>query len=165
LIVLGGILQIAGFAFVAWDLDRIRRREFGPWPPWQKLKGRIRRLFGLAKVHEIELHDVAGTSDVALALGIRKRAPEGADVDFRLHVLEENFKFLEKEVERHRQEGEQAVSALARKLSEEVDLLKQEKAASDLRDREFVGASLRLQWWGIGFFVAGTGLGVWGSLI
>jgi hypothetical protein len=71
-------------------------------------------------------------------------------------ALEENFANLDKEVEEHRVELDKAISDLGDELREtraEFELQRQER---EEKEKEFLRASVSLQWWGIGLFVAGT---------
>jgi hypothetical protein len=74
--VVGGALELIGFALVVIQLARLQRQEFG-WPrfivrSWRWTRGTIRRLLRRPRIVHAMAVDMAGTSDVAGRLSIRK---------------------------------------------------------------------------------------------
>lgn len=64
LTIAGGVLEIAGFALVAYELARIQRREFGEPEFLRRLRGWLRRLLRRPVTHTAE----AGAAPISLHL-------------------------------------------------------------------------------------------------
>jgi hypothetical protein len=161
LAVVGGALEILGFAIVAVELVRAQRRELGHAGPFQFLvtggrwiKYRIKKLFGKVETHEISAH-LSGTSEMT-GRGKARSGTESNELSERLRVLEENLAALDNEVDQHRQELDKRISKEAEALKAQIDALRADIEAKEAEAKEAFATSAVLQWWGVGIFIIGA---------
>jgi hypothetical protein len=161
LAIVGGALEILGFALVAVELVRTHRRELGTAGPFQFLvtagrwiRFRVRKLLGEVKVHEGSAH-MAGNVETGGTVSARL-GTESPDLGERLRVLESNFALLDQEVTRHRSELDRKIEEEAEAIRTDVRSVRADIAAREAEAREAFKASAALQWWGIGLFVIGA---------
>lgn len=161
LAIVGGALEILGFALVAVELVRVQRRELGTAGPFQFLvttgrwiESRVRKLLGREKVREVSA-TAAETIETADRVSARL-GTESTDLGNRLRVLESNFTALDQEVTRHRSELDQKIQKESEKVRTEVRSLRAEMAAREAVAKDAFQTSATLQWWGIGLFVIGA---------
>jgi hypothetical protein len=84
------------------------------------------------------------------------RRGRGKTVEDHVAALEKNFEYLERESEEHRQESNEAVKALRDEVKAMRVELENQQQAREREQKEFLRASVSLQWWGIGLFVSGV---------
>lgn len=161
LAIVGGGLEIIGFALVAVELVRAQRRELGTAGPFQFLvtggrwvKNRVRGLFGRTQAHEASAFG-SGTSK-ATGRAKSRSGTESKDFGERLRVLEENLAALDKEVDLNRRELGKKIEEEAGLLRSDIADLRSDIAAKEAKEKEAFRTSAVLQWWGIGIFVVGA---------
>jgi hypothetical protein len=159
--VLGGSLEILGFALVATELVRAQRRELGTSGPFQPLLNwgfRIRiwwrKLRGKTVTHEMSTH-LSGTSKMT-GRGSRRSGTESNALEDRVRVLEENFEELDGEVTKHRKELDDRIGRESEKLHGALGDFRNEVRSESERQKAAFADSANLQWFGIGLFVLGA---------
>lgn len=160
--ILGGALEIVGFLLVAVELFRTQRREIGLPATLRRLQGflararaRMRRLFGRARTHTASA-ELRGNYGIAASARGTVRRGRGKTLEDHVAALEKNFAELDMEVEQHRRELDEAIRGVAGDLKDARAELEKDRERREDDDREFLRASVALQWWGIGLFVTGA---------
>jgi hypothetical protein len=95
-----GVLEIFGFALIAYDLYRLQRHEYGTAQFIARWKGRLRRLLGKSKDYPVHVDEMAGT--IAMTGRGKARRGSGEGLEERVDALEENLQRLDEEVDEHR---------------------------------------------------------------
>jgi hypothetical protein len=157
------LLEIVGFFLVAYELFRTQRREFGDPKALKVVKAsraRIERFFRrlLRKPSRSTVVGVSPASSFVLANKVKLQVRRGSGRTLEDHVfsLEKNFALLDKEVGEHRKELNKAIADLGSELRETRAELERQRQAREEEQREFLRASVPLQWCGIGLFVLGA---------
>lgn len=170
LTVLGGTLEILGFAIVATELVRAQRRELGTAGPFQflvvagqRLRRGIRRLLGKTEVHEGSAH-LNGKATIT-ARGSARSDTQSKEVADRLRVLEENFARLDEEVDQHRQELDEKIDKTSGHLEAQIVALRASLEQKEQEENEAFATSASLQWAGIGVFILGVIASVTANLV
>jgi hypothetical protein len=161
LVVAGGVLQILGFVLVAIELGRVQRREFGAPRSVDWIRGRLRRLFGRSRTIEASAQGAALSSGSARAV---IRTDRGSTLEDHVVALEENLDRLDNEVAANHAEAAAWRSELLEEVSVTRAEMNEQRERDDEERKSFLRVALLLQTWGTVFFVAGTILGVLGSL-
>lgn len=148
---------------MAYELFRTQRREFGDPKPLRLLKAsrsRAKRFFRKLFRRPTQFTDVgaelSGTYKLTGSLKAQLRRGRGKTLEEHVAALEENFALLDKEVEEHRVELDKAISDLGDELRETRAEFERQRQEREEEEKEFLRASVSLQWWGIGLFVVGT---------
>ncbi len=159
--ILGGSLEILGFALVATELVRTQRRELGSAGPFQfllnwglALRIRWRKLRGRAVTHEASAN-LSGTVRATGRASARVRT-QSESLEERVRILEENFKQLDAEVEGHRKDLDARIDEESEKQHASLSQFREQVAANEERSKAAFADSAKLQWWGIGLFVIGA---------
>jgi hypothetical protein len=159
--IVGGALEIFGFALVATELVRAQRRELGHAGPFQFLLDlgsatRIwwRRLRGKTVTHETSAH-LSGTTRLT-GRGSRRGGTDSEALEDRVRVLEENFEELDGEVTKHRQELDVRIGEEAERVHGALGEFRDEVRAESDQQKAAFADSAKLQWWGIWLFVIGA---------
>jgi hypothetical protein len=125
LTMLGGALEILGFAIVATELVRTQRRELGTAGPFQflvvagqRVRRGIRRLLGKTEAHEGSAH-LSGKATIT-GRGSARAGTQSKKVVDRLRVLEENFIRLDNEVTQHRRELDEKIDKASGHLEAQI---------------------------------------------
>jgi hypothetical protein len=160
--IVGGVLEITGFALVATELVRAQRRELGHAGPFQFVlnwanwvRARWARLFG--KPQNVTIHVPAAE---AVAAGDRlslRLSTESDDLAERVRVLETNLRRFGTEVEEQRAELDDRIGKEVTKLEDLIVQLRVDVDAQKEKDRLAFADSAKLQWLGIFLFVFGAG--------
>jgi hypothetical protein len=156
LIVASVAFEVCGLGLVAWQLGRVRRREFGT-PAWiTRLRGRWQRLRGRKSDPQTVSGTGAGEVGTVLGGSVRMHAAPGAPIEQRLGALERNFAALDKDTtERFRQHDERHGQLQQRIDSLDAEL-RGEQAERERERREQLRESMAFQWWGTGLFFIGA---------
>jgi hypothetical protein len=155
--IVGGVLEIIGFALVATELVRAQRRELGHAGPFQFLLNTWSRMKGL--FGEPEGATIQAPSADALAVGDRVSlnvSTQSEDLADRVRVLETNLRRLTTEVAEHREELDDRIGNESAKLEDRIVQLQSNIDARTEKDKLAFADSAKLQWWGIGLFVVGA---------
>jgi len=164
--VVGGALELIGFALVVIQLARVQRQEFG-WPrfivrSWGWTRGTIRRLLRRPRIVHAMAVDMAGTSDVAGRLSIRKgMGPQAFD---RFAAIEFNLEQIENELRERIGEVDASVGKLRDELTTTRSAIEQQEREREEERKAELQSSLAWESWGVVFFLCGTVLSVMGSL-
>jgi hypothetical protein len=161
MVIAGGAFQVIGFVLVAIELGRVQRHEFGTPQFIEWLRGRLRRLFRRSQTIEASAHGAILSGGSARGI---VRAGRGATLEDHVAALEENFDRLDDEVAANRLEVERWRSELIEQLTVTRAEMSEQKQRDDEERKGFLRTSLLSQTWGTLFFVAGTILGVVGSV-
>ncbi len=164
LTIAGGVLEIAGFALVAYELARIQRREFGEPEFLQRLRARLRRLLRRSATHTAEASATISGSGTVRAEGIARRGP-GETLDERVEALEENLGRLESEIDRRGARLAKDIEEVREGLSRMRTELDQERRQKEEEGKTSLRASVTLQAWGTALFVVGAILSVLGNTV
>lgn len=167
----GGLLEIAGFALVAYELFRTQRRELGDPKPLvlvmraqERLVAFLRKL--LRKPREVTIKAEPATAyAVGGSVKIKIRQDRGQTLEDHVAALESNVAELEKEVETHRRELDEAIAGVSKDLKEMQVALELQRQERKEEDQEILRTSVTLQWWGIGLFVAGVAASVAANVV
>lgn len=164
LTIAGGVLEIAGFTLVAYELARIQRREFGEPEFLQRLRGRLRRLLRRPVTHTAEAEAALAGGGTLRAEGIARRGP-GETLDDRVEALEENLGRLESEIDRREARLAQDIEEVRQSLSEMRAELDRERREREEDRKTSLRASVTLQAWGTALFVVGAILSILGNTV
>jgi len=164
LTIAGGVLEIAGFALVAYELARIQRREFGEPEFLQRLRARLRRLLRRSATHTAEASVAISGGGTVRAEGIARRG-SGETLDERVEALEENLGRLESEIDRREARLAKEIEEVRQSLSEMRAELDQERRAKEDERKASLRVSVTLQAWGTALFVVGAILSILGNTV
>ncbi len=162
LAILGGLLEIVGFVLVAFELFRMQHRELGDPRVVEIAKSGsrrvqivLRKLFRRTRTHTVGI-ELGTAYSIEEALKLKVRKVPGDTVELRLSALESNLADLDREVEEHRAELDQAIQSTAKEARERHTTLEQQQKEREAAQKEFLRGSVMLQWWGIRLFVLGA---------
>lgn len=146
---------------VAVELVRTQRRELGTAGPFQFLltftrwvRRSYRKLAGTRITHEGSAH-LSGTLE-ASGRGSARLEIQSEDPAERLRALEENFRQLDAELARHREELDDKIDKASDEQRKALMTLEAKLQAEADAAKEVFETSTLLQWWGIGLFVLGA---------
>lgn len=170
LTILGGALEILGFAIVATELVRTQRRELGTAGPFQflviagqRVRHGIRRLLGRTETHEGSAH-LSGKATIT-GRGSARVGTQSKEVIDRLRVLEENFIQLDNELTQHRRELDEKIDKTSGHLEAQIVALRASLDQKEQEEKEAFATSASLQWAGIGVFILGVIASVTANLV
>lgn len=164
LTIAGGVLEIAGFALVAYELARIQRREFGEPEFLKRLRLRLRRLLRRSVTVTAEAGGAIAIGGNARAEGVARRGP-GDTLDERVEAIEENIGRLEAEMNRRQTRLVAEIKDVREKQTMMRSELDQERQAKEEERKAALRTSVTLQAWGTGLFVLGTVLSILGNTV
>jgi hypothetical protein len=162
----GGALELFGFALVVFQLARVQRQEFG-WPrfvvrSWGWVRATARRLLRRPRIVHAVSVDMAGTSDIAGRLSVRKgMGPQAAD---RFAAIEFNLEQIESELTERIREVHASVAKLRDELTTTRSVIDQQEREREEERKAELRSSLAWEAWGVVFFLCGTVLSVLGSV-
>lgn len=167
LTVMGGVLEISGFALVVAQLVRVQRREFGTPQSIARahnwLRHRTARLLGRRKDAT-----VAARAAMSASAGMSATVSVGKDMSEtapdRLAAIAANLNELHGIVERLGSRHQQAIAALRGDVDTTRVELREHAAEQEAQRKAELRASIKWEAWGVVLFVAGTACSVVGSL-
>lgn len=104
------------------------------------------------------------TASTNLSAHAKVRTPPGSSVEERVSALEKNFGRLDEEVDHERVVAAEAHSRLLEQLAVTRAEVNQQRELDERERKAFLRTSVLLQAWGTTLFVAGTVLGIIGTL-
>lgn len=157
----GVFLEIAGFSLVAYELFRTQRREFGDPKPLKLIKAlraRVKRFFRKLFRRPRKVVEMSATLTGTASLTAKGlvRSGRGKTLEDHVAALEANFARLDQEVDEHRRELDKEIAGVQGELRKTRDELERQREEREQEQREFLRASVSLQWWGIGLFILGV---------
>jgi hypothetical protein len=161
-IIVGGVLQMAGFVLVAVDLARIQHREFGLPESLRRIQRLWRRLLRRPQVATIGTAEEINLVD---ELWLRQRRHRGQTLEDHVAALEINFQHLEKELDLHRERVEERLKGIQEELREAQAAWSRRQQEREQDDKMFLRTSIILQSLGIMLFVVGTSFSIIGSVV
>jgi hypothetical protein len=159
----GGALEVAGFAAVAWQLGRVQRQEFGTPRPIQRARALLRRLLGRPPI--VAFASLRSTGGGSATISGRVRQPYAATMEDRVAALEHNLGQLEQELDERTGKLKQELRALAQAQHDMRKALDHEHREREERRRKSLRESMTVQWWATGAFVIGAMLSVAGNAV
>ena len=159
----GGVLEVAGFGLVAWELTRIQRQEFGTPQFILRVRGWLRRLLRRPRV--VELSAAMGGGVGSMRANLRVRQVPGETLEERVTALESNFEHLEGELSERSRAFDQRFESVEKTQREMRADIEQQQREQEEHRRESLRSSVALQAWGTVLFVIGVVLNVLGSAV
>ena len=163
LTIVGGVLEGIGFGFIAWELARIQRQEFGAPQFVVRIKGWVRRLLRRPRV--VELSAAMGGGVGSMRANLRVRQVPGETLEERVTALESNFEHLEGEFGERSRAFDQRFESVEQAQRDMRADLDQRRREQEEQRRESLRTSVTLQTWGTLLFVVGVVFNVLGSAI
>lgn len=165
LVILGGVFEIAGFVFVAWEIARIQRDEFGTPQFVTRLRGWVRRLLRRPPTtHTAEMVGHAGGTSSAtgrLTVGV----PPHATPEQRITALERNVGELRRELDDRAAALESSIRKVEQAQHEMRSELDAQQRKREDRRRAALQRTVKLQTFGTALFVVGAVLSVLGNTV
>lgn len=166
LTVLGGIAEVLGLVLVALELTLVQRREFpgrGPWARLLRWLQRLRARLGNQKAATGSANLSGAASASSSGWARLETAPQSLEgrverLELRHTELEQRMAEVAEDVSRRANELRQQLADQRGDLGGRIDQLEQERL-------EQLEQSLRLQWPGTLFFIAGVVLSVAGNAL
>jgi hypothetical protein len=170
LVLVGGLLQIGGFVFLAMELERVRRDELRKPGRWDvvsaALRRQIRRILRLRPVGTtVEFRGAIDSMTLTdSARAVVSRAP-AVLLEDKVRRLEWITGDLQRELRALEEEHRTSAGTLAQRLTEtEQRLTQMAQHAEAARHRE-LEHKVSIESWSTLAFMLGTALGVLGSVL
>jgi hypothetical protein len=163
LTIAGGVLEIGGFALVAYKLVQIQSRELGEPRFLRRLRARLRRILGHRDAMKVPM-GTATSTERAMPLRVRHSAVD-EKLDSRVSALEQNFRHLEEEFLRGQKDLAGSLSDLRTRFSQMRAEFDEERRERDERRKEELRGSVALEACGTALFVLGAILSVLGNTL
>ena len=164
--IVGGALELIGFALVVVQLARVQRQEFG-WPhfivrSWGWSRAKLRWLLRRpGRVHGVAA-SLLGELSVSGRVSVRKgMGPQTFD---RFAAIEFNLQQIDSELTARIREVDESLGKLRDELSATRNAIEQQEREREEARKSELRSSLAWEAWGVVFFLCGTVLSVMGSL-
>ncbi|MCA1703537.1 MAG: hypothetical protein LC808_09875 [Actinobacteria bacterium] len=161
--IVGGVLEVIGLVFVAIEIGRIQRREFGAPRMLMRLRGWLRRRRGKQAVHHIRsTTDTARATDAA---SVSVHRAEATTLEGRLARLETQHDDLEREFNVSKDRLSKEIGDVRREAADVRANLDRELAAREESQRSFLRGTVTFQSIGTVFFLVGVVFSVLGNAV